>query len=148
MQARAVLFSVLLVLPWLNPFATGPSPSVVSLLLTLGVVGGLLLVGSWPGYLFTGRSAAERSANAKPANAADLLAAAWLLAGTASSIAGVIQYFGAAAPLAPWVNATNLGEAFANLRQRNQFATLTNIALASLIWFATKPVKSAHIPRW
>ena len=148
MQARAVLFSVLLVLPWLNPFATGPSPSVVSLLLTLGVVGGLLLVGSWPGYLFTGRSATERSANAKPANAADVLAAAWLLAGTASSIAGVIQYFGAAAPLAPWVNATNLGEAFANLRQRNQFATLTNIALASLIWFATRPVRSAHVPRW
>jgi hypothetical protein len=32
-----------------------------------------------------------------------------------------------------------LGEAFANLRQRNQFATLTNIGLAALLWCAVQP---------
>ena len=34
----------------------------------------------------------------------------------------------------PWINVTAAGEAFANLRQRNQFATLTNIGLAALAW--------------
>ena len=51
-----------------------------------------------------------------------------------SSAIGLLQYFGAAAALGPWVSQASLGEAFANLRQRNQFASLTNIALASLIW--------------
>jgi hypothetical protein len=37
------------------------------------------------------------------------------------------------------VNASAVGEAFANLRQRNQFASLTVIGMASLFWLA---------PRW
>lgn len=45
-----------------------------------------------------------------------------------------MQYTGHSAAWAPWVNLTPAGEAFANLRQRNQFATLTNMALASLCW--------------
>ncbi|MFI5443786.1 PglL family O-oligosaccharyltransferase [Polaromonas sp. UC242_47] len=48
---------------------------------------------------------------------------------------GLLQYFGAAQALAPWINQTSVGEAFANLRQRNQFATLTNVALAALLWW-------------
>ena len=47
----------------------------------------------------------------------------------------MLQYFGATSLFEPWVNHASLGEAFANLRQRNQFATLTNIALIALIWF-------------
>lgn len=57
----------------------------------------------------------------------------WVLAGLASSVLALVQYFGAAAPLAPWVNWAPAGEAFANLRQRNQFASLTSIALAVLL---------------
>ena len=49
-----------------------------------------------------------------------------------------MQYFGATGGLAPWVNSTALGEAFANLRQRNQFATLTNIGLAALLWWVAQ----------
>lgn len=63
-------------------------------------------------------------------------ASAWLLAGVLSSAIALLQYFGATSFFEPWVNLTKLGEAFANLRQRNQFATLTNMALAALIWFA------------
>ncbi len=48
---------------------------------------------------------------------------------------GLIQYFGFEGSFLPWVNQGRYGEAFANLRQRNQFASLTNISLSALIWF-------------
>ena len=57
----------------------------------------------------------------------------WLLAGLLSSVLALLQYTGHAAALAPWVNWAPAGDAFANLRQRNQFASLTNIALAALV---------------
>lgn len=56
----------------------------------------------------------------------------------------MLQYFGAAAPFDPWINQTVAGEAFANLRQRNQFASLTNIALAALVWVALNARPSAR----
>ncbi|HYW56938.1 MAG TPA: Wzy polymerase domain-containing protein [Polaromonas sp.] len=36
------------------------------------------------------------------------------------------------------MNQTAVGEAFANLRQRNQFATLTNISLVGLLWLTAR----------
>lgn len=48
---------------------------------------------------------------------------------------GLFQYFGLSHNLAPWVISTHAGEAFANLRQRNQFATLTSIGLISVLWY-------------
>ncbi len=75
---------------------------------------------------------------------AALAASAWLLAALLSALLGLLQYFGATGALEPWVNSTGLGEAYANLRQRNQFATLTNIGLAALwLWLAQGPVTSA-----
>jgi O-antigen ligase len=71
-----------------------------------------------------------------------LTSAAWLAAALLSVGLGLLQYFGISAALAPWVNSTHTGEAFANLRQRNQFATLTNIGLAALLWWvAASPVQ-------
>ena len=61
------------------------------------------------------------------------IAWAWLSAGLISSAIGMLQYFDMGRAFSPWVNQPGLGEAFANLRQRNQFATLTNIALAALL---------------
>ena len=61
-------------------------------------------------------------------------AQAWLFAGLVSSVIGLLQYFGAAAALSPWVSQASPGEAFANLRQRNQFASLTTMALVALVW--------------
>ncbi len=72
---------------------------------------------------------------------ADVAASAWLAAALLSSLIGLLQYFGATALFGPWVNSTSVGEAFANLRQRNQFATLTNIGLAALLWWV------AHLTR-
>ena len=70
----------------------------------------------------------------------DGIALAWLLAAVASTAIGVLQYFGGADRLTPWVNSASSGEAFANLRQRNQFASLTAIGMASLFWLSARPV--------
>jgi hypothetical protein len=64
----------------------------------------------------------------------------WVVAGLISSGIGLLQFFGAASALSSIINPTQYGEAFANLRQRNQFATLTNIALAALVWLALQPL--------
>ncbi|MDF2462549.1 MAG: O-antigen polymerase [Ramlibacter sp.] len=61
-----------------------------------------------------------------------LIALAWLLAAVISTAMALVQYFGATERLFPWVNASATGEAYANLRQRNQFASLTAIGMASL----------------
>jgi len=66
------------------------------------------------------------------------VAGAWWAAAILSALLGLLQYFGATDALTPWVNSTQLGVAFANLRQRNQFATLTNIGLSALMWWVLK----------
>lgn len=111
--------------PWLNPFAPGPSPAVLSLLF------------SWfcAAVLFGWASTLGRL-GAKPWT--PVIAWTWLAAGVISSVLGLFQYFGMVGNLSPWVNQPELGEAFANLRQRNQFASLTNIALVALVWLVVK----------
>ncbi len=121
MQALVVFF--LITLPWLNPFTFGPSPGVVPLLFSLACAAAVLGVsGVSPGVRLL-----ERLVRAT--------ATAWLLAALLSSLLGLLQYFGETAVFGMWVNSTALGEAYANLRQRNQFATLTNIGLAALLWW-------------
>ena len=120
----------LLTLPWLNPFAPGPSPPVLPWLMALMATGGLL-----------GLGAARRIASERPDDStfaqrwAGPFAWALVAAGLVSSLMGLLQYFGLAAALEPWVRQGSFGEAFANLRQRNQFASLTNMALVALIWW-------------
>jgi O-antigen ligase len=117
-----------LCLPWLNPFTSGPSPSVLPWLVTLGCAALVLLL-----------IAANESI--KPG----AVALAWLVAAALSSAVGLLQYFGASSSLSPWVDAVRAGEAYANLRQRNQFATLTNIGFASTLWLAAQ--WQQHRPR-
>lgn len=62
---------------------------------------------------------------------AGLLAAALL-----SAVFGLSQYFGLSGFLSPWVNDAQAGEAFGNLRQPNQYATLCWLGLAVLLWGA------------
>ena len=109
--------ALLLVLPWLNPFASGPSTAAIPWLVSLACAAASLLLWSW-----------------SPVTLARPFALAWLAAALLSSMMGLLQYFGIAGALAPWVNHNTLGDAFANLRQRNQFATLTNLGLAVLLW--------------
>ncbi|MDM0039478.1 Wzy polymerase domain-containing protein [Variovorax sp. J22G21] len=57
-----------------------------------------------------------------------------LLAGLLSALLGLLQYYGLAEPLRPWTTQPELGQAYGNLRQRNQFATLISMALISALW--------------
>ena len=112
--------SLLLALPWLNPLTYGPSYSVVQ---WLGVGLGACLC--WVIWSLDRTSPEERTR---------AIAAAWLAAATASAVIGLLQYLGLAEQFGGLINATALGEAYANLRQRNQFATLTSIGLLALLW--------------
>ena len=113
---------LLIALPWLNPFASGPSPAVVPLLFSWACAAAL--------FAMSGRTT---SLTLNP-RLASIAATAWLAAGLVSCAMGLFQYFGGAGSLLPWVNQAELGQAFGNLRQRNQFASLTNMALAALVW--------------
>jgi O-antigen ligase len=108
-----------LAIPWLNPFSMAPTAAVMPWLVSLGCFAVVFL---W----------------ATRVQLVELTAAAWLTAALLSSVIGLLQYFGVAALFSPWVNYTGVGEAFANLRQRNQFATLTNIGLAALLWWVAQ----------
>lgn len=110
-----------LMLPWLNPLASNPLPVLVMTLLTLLALGALLML-------------------PLPKNGASVLlrvlAHAWLWAALLSSVIGLVQVSGAGEHLAPWVAPTMGGEVYANLGQRNLFASLTQIGLLALIWLA------------
>ena len=65
------------------------------------------------------------------------LVAGLLMAAVISAVLGMLQYLGLAHELTPWVNQPLKGDAFANLRQRNQFASLTSLGLVALLgWVA------------
>lgn len=64
---------------------------------------------------------------------AQCMAGAWLAAALVSCALALLQYFGLATELAPWVSRSELGQSYANLRQRNQFASLTSIGLVCLL---------------
>lgn len=126
---RNVLIILIITLPWLNPFAPGPSPAVVPWLVAMAATAGLLLLVSLRAAL--GKVAGDASFAQCWAGP---MAWAWAIAGLVSCVIGLLQYFGAASALDPWVNQPTPGEAFANLRQRNQFASLTSMALTALVW--------------
>ena len=119
----AVALAVVLALPWLNPFALGPSPNVQPLLI------------SWASAaLALGLVAVGRVSSAVLWRAAVW---AWVAAAVLSAGMGLLQYLDLAADFAPWVNQAGPGTVYANLRQRNQLATLCAIGLAALAWGAT-----------
>ncbi|KRH99275.1 hypothetical protein AO057_03775 [Curvibacter sp. PAE-UM] len=109
---------LLLAFPWLNPWAFGPSPSVLSWQVSLGC--GVLL---W-------LCRHQLSAN--------IIFMGWVLAAVVSAVIGLLQYAGWAHGLDPWFIYAPAGEAYGNLRQKNQFATLTNIGLAAVIGLSMK----------
>lgn len=66
--------------------------------------------------------------------ASSLLAKGALVAGLVSAVLGLLQYYGLAEPLVPWTTSPALGQAYGNLRQRNQFATLISLAWCAALW--------------
>jgi O-antigen ligase len=116
----AVALAFVLALPWLNPFALGPTPNVQPLLISWASVAlalGLVVVGRVSGAVLW-RAAVW----------------AWVLAAVISAVLGLLQYLDMAADFAPWVDQVSPGMVYANLRQRNQLATLCAIGVAALAW--------------
>ncbi|WP_082521948.1 PglL family O-oligosaccharyltransferase [Ramlibacter sp. Leaf400] len=104
---------MLLAWAWLSQ--KHPQPDVLYL------AGGLVLIAL--------AAAAAQDIELRPA-----LATGVLFAATISAVLGLLQYLGLADKLYPWVNAAHAGEAYANLRQPNQFATLCSMGVAMVVW--------------
>jgi len=114
----------LLVLPWLNPFTGGPNASVLPFLFTWICASAVLL---W--WCAVPQSDVQR---------ARTVALAWLVAACVSAVLGLLQYFDLSHGWAPWVNQPGAGQAYGNLRQRNQFATLCSMGLCTLWWWVQR----------
>ena len=116
---------LLLVLPWVQPWAPGPESNTVPLLVSWASAALLLALGRWP--------------------TAHQLAQAWAGAALLSSAMGLLQYFGEAARLGGWVHVpAYLGEALGNLRQRNQLATLTSLGALAVLWWRSQGLAAGH----
>lgn len=164
---RAPLAALLAALPWLVPFAPGPSASVVPWLASAacGIALWLLAqVAPRPANLPRGPALLAiallawaalwhlpprpelamlagglvlvllAAAAARDAAIAQGLQGGFLVAAALSAVLGLAQYFGVAPKLAPWVSPAHAGEAFANLRQPNQYASLCWIGAAILLF--------------
>ena len=80
-----------------------------------------------------------------------LIAWSWLLAGFLNACIGLLQHFQHTAWLGGLINHAPVGQVYGNLRQRNQFATLMNMALWAL-WYlwqngALLPASSALLKK-
>jgi O-antigen ligase len=101
-------------------------PQVVDVGATAGLVAALVCMVA---MAWVGRRVAWQPNGLMP-----WLVGAWIVAAVISSVLGVLQYLDMASALSPWVNQPAFkGDAFANLRQRNQFASLTSIGLVALL---------------
>ncbi len=132
MPALAAFLSI--VLPWLNPFSPGPTSAVGPVLFSWLCAALLLL------------ALAVHRQQGKGSDMLRAIATAWVAAAAISAMIGLLQYFGQTAVFGEWINHTELGTAYGNLRQRNQFATLINIGLVALLWLATCPHANATLP--
>lgn len=127
MLARS-LAGIALLLPWLNPFSGGPTPGVVPWLFSV-----FCAVCAW---LLSDRLSVR------------VVATVWVAAAVISAVIGLLQFFDLARWLGQWVNHAQVGEAYANLRQRNQFATLTSIGLLAWLWLLSQRVRSQVFGKW
>ncbi|WP_296925120.1 PglL family O-oligosaccharyltransferase [Polaromonas sp.] len=128
----AFMVALLVALPWLNPVATNPSPYITPLLVAGFCLAVLVFLLAWMPTQTIGRGLGS------------WLASAWLFAALVSSLVGLCQYFGEATGFAPWMSQAGPGEAVGNLRQRNHFASLTNIGLMALVWFVATRDSNGH----
>lgn len=115
-------------LPWLIPMGGAPTPALQPWFAS--VICGLLL------WLWRSRLNVR------------LIQWGWLLAAVLSAALGLVQYAGLTHNLEPWLAQASPGEAYGNLRQRNQFATLMNIGLASVLWLVVQGESCARHTLW
>ena len=114
-------------------------PQVVDRALTAGLVASLMCV--WLMAAVGRRAAADDGV-------LRCLMLGLLAAAVISAALGLLQYLGWARELSPWVNQPLTGDAFANLRQRNQFASLTSLGLVALLAWVAAQIKAHSMTRW
>jgi hypothetical protein len=187
--SAAFFLFVLLVLPWLNPFAPGPSSAMVPWLVSLACMGALALsllasknwraVSHWLswfsafGVLYFAAHLLWQSPNVEGlatliawgcvammalagATLAQLpertnfyrvhtLAQLWFGIALLSVLMALLQYLRLEHWFAPWISHSSDGAAFANLRQRNQFATLCGIGLLALLHLLQTALRKENV---
>ena len=112
--------TLLLALPWLSPWTYGPTPVVMQWLGTATLVTVWWLTSTWL------RSSLQ--------SLIQQVAIGWLVASTISALMGLLQYSQLTEPFGGLIQSADPGQAYANLRQRNQLATLLAIGLVSSVW--------------
>jgi len=169
--ALPICFACLL-LPWLNPFTAGPSPSIVPWLfsaacgaIVFGIARtaalqaaagwGLALLVAWAvlrsgltpetmalaaACLLVFMAACIAADGSRQPELIRVIALGWLAAAVLGTAIALAQYFRLDHLFGPLVSHSPNGEAFANLRQRNQFASLTVIGMASLFWLVPRSI--------
>ena len=123
----AAAYSLLVALPFLLPIVSGPS------------VDGWQALVSWASAALCCGLGATRGTEPVRADRAESplqagIARGLLLASLVSVVLGLLQYYRLASPLIPWTTQPELGVAYGNLRQRNQFATLLALGLVAALW--------------
>ena len=126
------VFILLLALPWLNPLTYGPTHPVVQSI-TVWVAAAVCWIG-W------------ELAQVRRSTRVETVAVSWLAAAAASAAMGLLQYLGSAEHFSPFINYVEAGQAYANLRQRNQLATLLAIGLAALLWWQARAAGRSPSP--
>ena len=117
---------MLMVFPWIAPWSPAPQANTVPLLISWACMALLLL----------------QAHRLQPLD----IARAWAIAALLSSVMALVQYFGLATPWGDLLHVTALGEANANLRQRNQLATLLGIGLLAVLWWQAHGLRTRHAP--
>lgn len=116
---------LLLSLPWVQPYAPSPSSNVMPLLI------------SWTGLALVLLHVRHLSTT--------VVAQSWAVAALISSAIGLVQFFGLAEALSPFVHVpAYLGDAVGNLRQRNQQATLLSMGLLAVGWWRSRGLATVH----
>ena len=132
--------------PFLFAVTQPPSTNFWPLMASGGCAGVVLV--AWMARPPGGAAAAGR------AQLADWVGAGLVLAALLASAIGLLQYFGAASGLEPWVHPASPGQAMGNLRQRNQQATLLSMGLWALWWAVarlqaqTRGAAALPVPGW
>ncbi len=109
------LLTICVVAPWINPVTFGPTPGLYPIVFSWLCIASFVCI--------------AQTTAPEPADISN----GWMIAGAISGGIGLVQFFGHSAEFGSFVSQVRAGEAFANLRQRNQFASLCNIALAAAI---------------
>ena len=127
---RAVLLLAALTLPWLWPFTAGPRAATQPYLVGMGLATLALVL--WPVR--------------EPEHAARLAALGWLAAAGISGVIALLQYFDLETPFFPWFNIAEPRQAFGNLRQPNQLASLLVIGVLALRWQVQRGRRPGRAP--